>query len=49
MKIPQIESYIAYQKSTDKLPATLASYRSDLMQIFYIFLLFLFDIFYKTI
>lgn len=30
-KIAQIESYIAYQKSTDKSPATLTSYRSDLM------------------
>ncbi|USQ15244.1 tyrosine-type recombinase/integrase (plasmid) [Legionella lytica] len=27
-----IENYMAYQKSTDKSPATLASYRSDLMQ-----------------
>ena len=32
MKISQIENYIAYQKATDKSPATLASYRSDLMQ-----------------
>jgi len=31
-KFAQIESYITYQKSTDKSPATLASYRSDLMQ-----------------
>jgi integrase/recombinase XerC len=31
-KIAQIELYIAYQKSTDKSPATLASYRSDLTQ-----------------
>lgn len=27
-----IENYMAYQKSTDKSPATLASYRSDLIQ-----------------
>lgn len=27
-----IESYIAYQKSTDKSPMTLSSYRSDLIQ-----------------
>jgi integrase/recombinase XerC len=31
-KFAQIESYITYQKSTDKSLATLASYRSDLMQ-----------------
>jgi integrase/recombinase XerC len=31
-KIAQIESYIDYQKSTDKSLATLASYRSDLIQ-----------------
>lgn len=31
-KIAQIESYIAYQKSVDKSPATLSSYRSDLLQ-----------------
>lgn len=27
-----IENYISYQKSTDKSPATLTSYRSDLIQ-----------------
>ena len=27
-----IEKYISYQKSTDKSPSTLASYRSDLIQ-----------------
>lgn len=27
-----IESYISYQKSTDKSPTTLANYRSDLIQ-----------------
>ena len=32
VKIAQIESYIDYQKSTDKSAATLSSYRSDLMQ-----------------
>lgn len=32
IKLVQIESYIAYQKSTDKSPATLTSYRSDLIQ-----------------
>ena len=31
-KNPYIESYITYQNSTDKSPATLASYRSDLIQ-----------------
>ncbi len=31
-KITQIKQYIAYQKSTDKSPATLVSYRSDLIQ-----------------
>ncbi len=31
-KIAQLESYIAYQKSTDKSSATLASYHSDLRQ-----------------
>ncbi|MBA2655925.1 MAG: tyrosine-type recombinase/integrase [Tatlockia sp.] len=31
-KIQLIENYIAYQKSTDKSPATLSSYRSDLVQ-----------------
>ena len=31
-KLAQIESYITYQKSTDKSLATLASYKSDLMQ-----------------
>jgi integrase/recombinase XerC len=29
---PYIESYITYQNSTDKSPATLASYQSDLIQ-----------------
>lgn len=32
VKIVQVESYIDYQKTTDKSPATLTSYRSDLMQ-----------------
>ena len=31
-KIAQIKQYIAYQKSTDKSPTTLVSYRSDLIQ-----------------
>ena len=31
-KNPYIESYITYQNSTDKSPATLASYQSDLIQ-----------------
>lgn len=31
-KITQIKQYIAYQKSTDKSPATLVSYCSDLIQ-----------------
>lgn len=31
-KSSPIENYIAYQKSTDKSPLTLASYRSDLIQ-----------------
>ena len=31
-KLAQLESYIAYQKSTDKSPDTLASYHSDLQQ-----------------
>jgi integrase/recombinase XerC len=31
-KSSSIENYIAYQKSTDKSPSTLASYRSDLIQ-----------------
>lgn len=31
-KIEQIETYIAYQKSTDKSPTTLINYQSDLKQ-----------------
>lgn len=31
-KSSPIENYVAYQKSTDKSPSTLASYRSDLIQ-----------------
>ena len=31
-KSSPIENYISYQKSTDKSPSTLASYRSDLIQ-----------------
>jgi integrase/recombinase XerC len=31
-KITQIKQYIIYQKLTDKSPATLISYRSDLIQ-----------------
>lgn len=30
-KIVQIESYIAYQKNTDKSELTLSSYKSDLL------------------
>jgi hypothetical protein len=35
-KITQIKQYIIYQKLTDKSPATLISYRSDLDSVCYL-------------